>query len=63
MEGQKEIKMGSVAIRVEQIDECIGCPYIDVEQSEFYDGNGLTLIYMKFSNYEVCSRMMKLLRQ
>ena len=63
MEEQKEIKIGSVAIRVEQIDECIGCPYMDVEQSEFYDGNGLTAIYMKCSKYEVCRRMKKLLRQ
>ena len=63
MEEQKEIKIGSVAIRVEQIDECIGCPYIDVEQSEFCEGHGLTLIYMKCSNYEVCSRMKKLLRK
>ena len=63
MEEQKEIKIGNVAIHVEQIDECIGCPYIDVEQSEFYEGHGSTLIYMKCSNYEVCSRLKELLRQ
>lgn len=63
MEEQKEIKIGSVTLHVEQIDECIGCPYIDVEQIEFCEGHGLTAIYMKCSNYEVCSRMKKLLRQ
>ena len=63
MEEQKEIKIESVTIHVEQDDECIGCPYIDVEQSEFHEGRGLTFIYMKCSKYEVCKRMKKPLRQ
>ena len=63
MEDQKQIKIGSVTLHIEQIDECMGCPYMDVEQREFYEGRGLTLIYMKCSNYEVCSRLKKLLRQ
>lgn len=63
MEEEKEIKIGSVALHIEQLDECKGCPYMDVEQSKFYEGHGLTSIYMKCSKYEVCSRMKKLLRQ
>lgn len=63
MEEQKQIKIGSVAIHVEQIDECIGCPYMDVNIKEFYNGDGLTYIGMQCSKYEVCSRMKKLLRQ
>lgn len=45
MEDQKEIKIGSVALHIEQLDECIGCPYMEVKQSEFYEGHGLTSIY------------------
>ena len=46
--------MGSVAIHVEQIDECIGCPYMDVNIKEFYNGDGLAYIGMQRSKYEVC---------
>lgn len=63
MEDQKEIKIGSVTLHIEQIDECIGCPYMDVNIKEFCNGDGLTYIGMKCSNYEVCRRMKKLLRQ
>ena len=63
MEEEKQIKMGSVAIHVEQIDECIGCPYTDVNITEFYNCDGLAYMGMQCSKYEVCSRMKKLLRQ
>lgn len=43
MEEEKQIKIGSVALHIEQLDECKGCPYMDVEQSELYEGHGLHL--------------------
>lgn len=63
MEDPKEVKIGNKQLHIEQIDECIGCPYMDVNTKEFYSADGLTYIDMHCSKYEVCIRMKKLLRQ
>lgn len=63
MEEEKQIKIGNVTLHIEQLDECKGCPYMDVNTKEFYSADGLAYIDMQCSMYSICSRMKKLLRQ